>query len=258
MPSLHSTYVTILRSLLLSLALTLVLYGNMSMVHAQPASGPGTTPGSASCTVLSSGSTVFANYGAPYSFYGSKPLLIKSADCGVETAGVIVGDRNSDTYVYDNSYYWNGSRWVLIPLSGSPKQGDWIGRIGTGSIPLIADRTWYVAYTCQNVSGQWRCGCEDAQCAQKLWQVQGFVRAVSTPGGGQSGGTDGGLAYSGGVPKAVSELCPGAKLLFENETMGWEDRDKSFSKFFGKYRSSAKSCLSPGVGRYPVSPDKRQ
>ncbi len=202
----------------------------------QPGAGvPGVVVGSPSappvvCHLIGPNSTPPRGYGAPYNIFSGRSMLIEGR-CRQEATEVIVGDRQRSTYVFGMSYYWNGTEWVEVSLAGDQPQGAWFVGRATGSFPRLANRMWYVAYTCHNTDNGWRCGCINQACRESRWQVQGFMTnfpdipqpapsagggiatggvSDTVAGGGQSGG---GTAYTGGSGTAE---CPLKNDLFLN------------------------------------------
>src|SRR3989344_3461786 len=95
-------------------------------------------------------------------------------------------------YIYSTGYvYLSGeSRWQPITFAADTERGGgsqylsggWISgaAISEGnSLSLMPGTNFFVAYTCQWINGQWKCGCRTENDCGK-WQVQTFEVSDST------------------------------------------------------------------------------
>ena len=152
------------------------------------------------CHQIQSGGLQPASFGAPYSFLlPTKPLLV-TVNCSQGSATVQAGSGSSFDYVYQFGYEWVGNTWQQFTLAGAQKSGEWL--IGQGSVvrPTVLNADAYVvAYICQWDGAQWKCGCQNAACAQPAWQLQTFKNTLggTTSSGGGSSSTSGSTSGGG-------------------------------------------------------------
>lgn len=135
------------------------------------------------CSQLSKSTSIPSGYGTPYNFFTPQKELLLRVVC--ETSGEVfyVGSGGTNQYMYKDAYEWRNG-WQKVTLSGSTPSGDWF--IGSASVSLpplplgmpASSGGYVAAYVCQNVSDQWKCGCRDASCTQKYWQVQSFPKST--------------------------------------------------------------------------------
>lgn len=212
-----------------------------------------------------------ALYGAAFNLFSTGMETILNVACQpfdiavMLTTGTVVGTQ----YVYKTGYYWNGGGWFPITYTGTPMAGnpDWFIAPATTTAPASelgeyhgGSITFTVAYTCQVIAAQMKCGCYDVACAgtsANRWQLQSFVKpkllttttgtvtTVGTTGStGTTGGTGGGgpglgLCYNTGGPtvavtdandlrtKLAGTIAPGTHLLL---AAGNYDGDFTYAK----------------------------
>lgn len=159
------------------------------------------TVGPTSCLQYPSNSTP---PGLPYPYGASwdvlspgKELLVKS-NC--PTSGnnitITIGKGNTAQFIWSKSYGFNTSvtpaRWDEYTLTGTIDANGWItSGSGTKNLttPMPASASnpfFFVGYVCTFQSSTWKCGCRDAACSTKYWQLQ----AYKGPGSGGGGDSD--------------------------------------------------------------------
>ena len=113
-------------------------------------------------------------YGAAYNPLSSTKEYLVSAACTSATqANVTVGNGNTTTYVYNKGYYYTGTTWQQFTLSCSNLVSNtWCVGKGTVTVPTPQNPTNVIGYTCQWVNSAWKCGCRDATCTDRYWQLQ--------------------------------------------------------------------------------------
>lgn len=163
---------------------------------------PTPTPTPTTCNRLSANTAIPTGFGASFNIFSVAREFMVSGNCGTGSATVTVGNGNPLTYSYNRGYYWSGTAWTPYTLScsGETISGAWCVGKGTASVPLIADVTNVIGYTCQWMGAKWNCGCRDNQCSTSYWQLQQLNRTsppVVTPP--PSGGSGGGGVSSGKV-----------------------------------------------------------
>lgn len=94
-------------------------------------------------------------------------------------------------YVWKTGWLYNGTRWVSFNFTPNEKSGGsgqyyssgWITNASIATVNgqnnsnlnrLMPGGYWFVAYTCQYVNSQWKCGCRTTTNCGK-WQLQNFV-----------------------------------------------------------------------------------
>lgn len=140
-----------------------------------------TSAATQTCHMYQNGDSFPSQYGAPYSFFGTKPMHITGI-CTDSNIRVSVGTENKNAYTYNDTYFYTDNRWQKVPIRGSRNfENDtrWISGISTVDIAYPnekKDTVWFVAYVCEQISGEWRCGCSNQSCSKGMWQIQGFNR----------------------------------------------------------------------------------
>lgn len=127
----------------------------------------------ASCHAFTSGSTIPSGFGVPWNVFNPSELLLK-AFC---TDSSITAEVSPATYVYKQGYAWTGSIWRRTNLTctnGALVSNAWCPN--SASANIRANATHYIAYTCQRINNEWKCGCRDSQCDQSYWQLQKIRR----------------------------------------------------------------------------------
>ena len=137
--------------------------------------------------------------GAPWSLFDSASIEdIRINDELVSVRNVVYGADSTSfdvfakgDYVWSDGWIWDGARWQKISFSPNFLQGGgdeyvnrqtrqgWISKaaVSRQSMRLSAGSYWIVAYTCQWVNGQWKCGCRTTTDCNK-WQIQSFSAGV--------------------------------------------------------------------------------
>ncbi len=175
-------------------------------------SGTGQVSAAPCTNMLTASETTPAGYGSAYNrLTSTKEFLIQGVECAADAAKVSVGSGLPEQYVYKNGFYWTGSKWQEMPLSGSTLVSDtWYKGGATGSIPLGAAPNYVLGYVCQRDADDWKCGCSDEECSVGQWQMQALANM------GMGGGGGGGSTPSCLAPPALSNPivfdgnnCPG-------------------------------------------------
>ncbi len=171
-----------------------------------------------------SGSQVPGGYGASWNVLTTTKELLLSGVCSGNNIEVTVGSNKTNQYVYNHGFYWNGSQWRQLNLSGSnPAVGSWLAREGKGSFPKgNQSPAIFVGYVCQYSDNKWKCGCADNACTTPRWQVQA-VRESSYGGG--TGNPTGDLLPPPPMdnPLVVENVCPEDSRWPSNSQMAGRD-----------------------------------
>ncbi|MBI2172962.1 MAG: hypothetical protein HYT73_01990 [Candidatus Aenigmarchaeota archaeon] len=94
-------------------------------------------------------------------------------------------------YIWKTGWLYNGTKWVSFTFyanealggSGQYYSSGWVTSASIATVNnqnntnlnrLTQGGYWFVAYTCQYVNSQWKCGCRTATDCGK-WQLQNFV-----------------------------------------------------------------------------------
>lgn len=141
----------------------------------QQGAGSDTGGGSnTTCTLrYPSGTTAPVGYGASWSLFTAARDLMLNATCTDANVNITAGASGVPSYIYKYGYRWTGSAWQQYSFTGAKPSGEWFENSATASVPKLSGITYFVGYTCQRISGTWKCGCSDATCATGKWQLQG-------------------------------------------------------------------------------------
>ncbi len=133
------------------------------------------------CSSIAPGGAVPAGYGAPYDVVGNTGALLISGKCTLNEprVRVSVGDGRATTYIYQDSYFWNGVSWEKVFLGGAERVGAWFKGRASATLRNVPAEVWYAAYVCQWDGAAWQCGCRTAGCTQRFWQIQRFTRPIA-------------------------------------------------------------------------------
>jgi hypothetical protein len=147
----------------------------------------GKSTGSSGCNSLNSTIPLFQGYAAAFNVFSSGKELLLTADCSSSQPKITIGSDNPNILVYNKGYKTSGTSWTPLTLtcegqSISDNNGiTWCKGMGTAT--LGESDAWFAAYTCQQISGLWKCGCRDQACTTTsttrtggLWQLQGIKR----------------------------------------------------------------------------------
>lgn len=198
------------------------------------------------CLLYGSGSTPPGGYGASWDVFDSSRTLLVKSDCPTSGNAITmtVGRGNAAQYIWSASYIYNTSvtpaRWDSHTLTGTDGGGGWL--IGTGSKTITTPFTatasnplYLVGYVCSHVSSVWRCGCANASCTSKHWQLQAYK--------GNSGGTTGGSGTGGTTGGGGGALIQGA-FCGKNTMYNWLSASKA-----GLFIDSGNPIQNSGVVR---------
>jgi parallel beta-helix repeat protein len=143
--------------------------------------------GGIGCHILDSTKPLYNGYAASYNVFSSGKELLLTADCSSSQPKITIGSDNPNILVYNKGYKTSGTSWTPLTLtcegqSISDSNGiTWCRGMATAS--LTQSDAWFVAYTCQQISGLWKCGCRDSACSTTanppsggLWQLQGIKK----------------------------------------------------------------------------------
>ena len=127
--------------------------------------------GATGYATYSFGNTVPQGFGVPWNVFSSQHENIISSSNGMITAQA--------DYVYKYGYVWDGSQWTRFEFPQQKVSNNWVAReasFDVNSLGLTAGEYSVVAYTCQYVNKEWKCGCRTSQCRNGvdggMWQLQ--------------------------------------------------------------------------------------
>lgn len=109
----------------------------------------------------------------------STPLITIECDTQTPDIFAVFGNGNAGDYVYEKGYVIKNGKWERISFAGSSAQsGGWLSGAAQADIKLSMDDDvdGVAMYMCQNISGAWKCGCQDTACTKPKWQVMGLSR----------------------------------------------------------------------------------
>lgn len=146
------------------------------------------------CLKYPSNSAPATDYGVSWDVTSSlKELLVKS-NCPTSgnSLDITIGKGNTSQYIWSTMYVYGGSSWTDYSLAGTAGPSGWLIGQGDKTItmpfsPTTSNPLFFVGYTCTPVGSTWKCGCRNASCTTKHWQLQ----AYQGTGGGTTGGTGG-------------------------------------------------------------------
>lgn len=140
------------------------------------------------CHVYDKSQTSFSGFGVAFNVNSNIQEVLLHASCKVasSTATLHVGNTLGDQYIYEQGYVLQNGTWKPITYDGIQKTNSWIKGEAQVTLPftnseMIQD-TYFLAYVCDFVSGEWKCGCRDkATCSdQGTWQLQKIDFAVDS------------------------------------------------------------------------------
>lgn len=120
----------------------------------------------------------YSGYGSPFNFFTDTVTLAMQVLCFEDGAQLTVGTGSNEEYILDYAYQRIDGAWKKIQLVGDKKVGSWY--IGSARALFEKDTleegetTQILAYVCQKIDGDWKCGCRDEFCETPYWQIQEF------------------------------------------------------------------------------------
>lgn len=208
-----------------------------------------------SCLVYPSNSIAPSGYGVSWDVFDpAKALLVKS-DC--PTSGdeimITVGRGVATQYIWSTTYLYRATGWVAHTLSGTDAGSGWLAGTGTKSVTAAAatatNPLYFVGYVCTNVGSGWKCGCANASCTTRHWQLQAYKgNGGGTTGGTTSatGGTTGG-GTSGFVSVAKSKCLTQYPSLYKPFTEGTHTKTSGSGSAFDIHPPANKTTDLRGV-----------
>ena len=127
-------------------------------------------------------SSMFASPLNLFSGY-NEPLI--SVTCGDgSSVRIEVGSGAATQYIYMYGYRKVNGNWTRTTFTGSKMSGQWvIGSAGASVESVQSSETGQIlAYVCQYIQNQWKCGCSDKECLTQKWQLQEYKLPVGTSG----------------------------------------------------------------------------
>lgn len=144
------------------------LFSVSFLVHADSASGEW-------CHTISTVGPVSSTYGSPINLFNEVHEPLISVVCyGKEKTLVNVGSGYPTQYIYKYGYRKVDGKWTKTTFSGALKQEEWIIGSATASIEGLdtGEEGKILAYICQKIGNDWKCGCADKVCSSQKWQLQ--------------------------------------------------------------------------------------
>lgn len=120
--------------------------------------------------------------GAPYSLFTLTHELLLRGICTDTSVIVAAGNGKDSTYVYKYGYYEDRGSWKRFSFSGTDPTGEWFRGTAATTIQKEGGETRILAYMCQRVLGEWKCGCKDKDCDRAYWQEQVVQHTVTRSG----------------------------------------------------------------------------
>ena len=97
-------------------------------------------------------------------------LITARCDIFSDDVTVTFGTGESNQIIYEKAYAIVKGKWQPITLSGE-KSGEWLTGSAIASLTKDKNLDGVAMYMCQNVSGTFKCGCQDASCVAPKWQT---------------------------------------------------------------------------------------
>ena len=129
--------------------------------------------GATGYATYSFGNTVPQGFGVPWNLFSSQhENLLDSSDNTINVKA---------TFVYKWGYIWdhNVRQWKGFEFPQQKVFNNWVAREASfdlNSLNLVPGEYSVVAYTCQYVNNEWKCGCRTSQCRSGvdggMWQIQ--------------------------------------------------------------------------------------
>jgi uncharacterized protein YkwD len=124
-------------------------------------------------------------YGSPLDFFRDWRTPLMRNRCDEEVVIAEVGNGRKSTFIYKTGYVYQEGQWVDFDYAGENMREDWLIGEATAELPLDEDNfegeNYYLAYVCQYIYKQWKCGCTDRDCESSFWQVQSFEKPEPEP-----------------------------------------------------------------------------
>jgi len=128
-------------------------------------------------TITSKTMFTSTKYGSPINLFDTTNEPLMRVLCTSEKAAMLhVGNGLSTQYIYKYGYQKVNGEWKKVQLTGEKTAGEWLVGSAQAEITGIEEGETgkVVAYVCQKVNGQWKCGCSDEKCSTHRWQAQEF------------------------------------------------------------------------------------
>lgn len=135
------------------------------------------------CFTLDQNVEISDGYGTSYNFFSEEKEQLVKGTCENNYIDIEVGNGSDSVYIYRLGYFYNNNinEWQSVELDGERASDDWIlGRANKRVSLDMADgqARHFVAYTCQRIGEEWKCGCADEDCDipdSPRWQLQTFL-----------------------------------------------------------------------------------
>jgi hypothetical protein len=132
---------------------------------------------SISCHTFTKVGETSATYGEPINLFSKflEPLITVTCN-GRESSYVEVGSGKSTQLIYKYGYRKVKGKWTKTTFSGSSSIGSWIIGKAEATVEGLQSGSSgkILAYVCQKVQNEWKCGCSDEVCAEQKWQLQEY------------------------------------------------------------------------------------
>lgn len=222
------------------------------------------TANAQTCLTYPSNSTPPSGYGASWDVTTpGKELLVKS-NCPTSgnSIDITIGKGNTSQYIWSKTYLYNTAvtpaRWDMHTLTGTIDANGWVtSGSGTKTIttpftPTATNPLFFVGYVCTFHDSRWKCGCRDATCTNKFWQLQAYKgNGGGTTGGtsgGSTGGTGGTTGGGGDIPHVGKSGMPWNAGSWIN---GSNDRMQKYVDLMGR----EPDAVTQGMGDVEIWPN---
>jgi Carbohydrate binding module (family 6) len=147
-----------------------------------PTSTPPPTP--TSCHQYTPSSPIPAGFGSPYDVLTSPSTNLMAVTCTATNATVTLGKQDPLQYIYNQGYLFKtgGTNWNPISYASTESliANTWYPKSANTTINLtsteLQNDSYVLSYMCNWTGSAWKCGCRDAACTQRYWQIQSFRR----------------------------------------------------------------------------------
>lgn len=122
-------------------------------------------------------------YGAAYNLFSPRRELVVQGVCDeTDNVQLVVGSSLPTQWIFNQAHYFDfdGGGWRPVRLTGNDQRGQWIIGRATGNFTRtrlqLSNDNFVVAYVCNLVNREWKCGCSNTACGVSSWQLQAIKR----------------------------------------------------------------------------------
>ena len=130
--------------------------------------------------LMDSTTDILPNFGASYNVFDTEKKLVVKGEEQDSKINIVAGNNLSNQYIWETGYISRNNVWQSFTYTKDSSHEALYSKWITGQARAIPDITptemnngvYVLAYICNYINNDWKCGCKDQACTERYWSLQ--------------------------------------------------------------------------------------